>query len=176
MPREATCRVFDFPKSETSKESVYSDENLYHMYPRDWRTHEKTSIRFFGGGYPVSVIETDSTLEYPSGKSAVLITYSRSDSTADEERFAGLVETWIKETALEPSLSKRSMNPSYQRIIAMGPKAIPLILKEMQRRPGHWFWALEFLIQDEPNPAEGCEDLKGAREAWLKWGESKGYL
>jgi hypothetical protein len=58
----------------------------------------------------------------------------------------------------------------------MGPSVIPLILREMQKRPGHWFWALDFLIQDEPNPAEGSETLAQARDAWLEWGELKGHL
>jgi hypothetical protein len=97
-------------------------------------------------------------------------------SNSEEDKFSLLAAQWIKETSYEPSLTKKSMHPAYQRIIAMGPIAIPLILREMQKRPGHWFWALECLIQDEPNPAFGCGNLADARSAWLEWGGSKGYL
>jgi hypothetical protein len=109
-------------------------------------------------------------------KTRALIKLPEPAPITEEAKFKRLAEKWMKETAHEPSLAKKSMHPSYQRIMAMGPSIIPSILKEMKKRPGHWFWALEFLIQDEPNPAVGCDSLKDARTAWLKWGESKGFL
>jgi hypothetical protein len=89
--------------------------------------------------------------------------------------FQTLSRRWSKETSHLSSLLQKVTHDSYQRIIAMGPPAIPLILKEMKRKPGHWFWALDHLTKGE-NPAEGCGTLTQAAAAWIKWGESKGYL
>jgi hypothetical protein len=62
----------------------------------------------------------------------------------------------------------------YQRIIGMGPAAIPLILREMQWRPDHWFMALHLLTGVDP--AAGEETRVGATRAWLRWGRSQGYI
>jgi len=67
------------------------------------------------------------------------------------------------------------LHPAYQRIIGMGPAAIPLILREMKKKPGHWLWALDALTNGE-SPASGSQNLMEATEAWLRWGESRGYL
>jgi hypothetical protein len=61
---------------------------------------------------------------------------------------------------------------AYQRIIGMGPPAIPLILGEMQQRPDHWFMALHLLTGVDP--AVGEETGAGATSAWLRWGRSNG--
>jgi hypothetical protein len=94
----------------------------------------------------------------------------------DEAVFQHLVSQWRKETAHQSILTKKVMHPAYQRIIGMGPRAIPLILREMNRRPGHWFWALDALTQGEESPATGSKDLEEATEAWLTWGRAKNYL
>ncbi len=93
----------------------------------------------------------------------------------DEAKFLNLVFWWRKETSSSSSLLKKVMHPAYQTIMAKGPSVIPLILKEMKRRPGHWFWALEYLTDGE-NPAADCANLTEATRAWIGWGEANGYL
>ena len=66
------------------------------------------------------------------------------------------------------------MHPAYQRIIGMGSDAVPLILRELQKRRGHWFWALHFITGEDPTRAG--DDVDQARDAWLAWGKSHGYL
>lgn len=92
-----------------------------------------------------------------------------------EDTFNRLVEVWHKETAIHSPLIKKVTHKSYQRIIGMGPDAIPLVLKEMKRRPGHWFWALDALTQGQ-SPPQDWKTLEQATQAWIKWGEDKGYL
>ena len=94
------------------------------------------------------------------------------------ERFRALVKQWRRETELSGHLSKVVMAPSYQRIMAMGPEIIPLILQELSKSSGHWFWALHNLVPDGEDPAEniGATTIKDASRAWLDWGQSKGYL
>jgi len=92
-----------------------------------------------------------------------------------ESIFNDLVSLWRRETVALSSLEKKAMHPAYQRIIALGPGVIPLILREMKRKPGHWFWALDALTQGL-NPAHYCKNLTEATQAWISWGESQGYL
>jgi hypothetical protein len=91
-----------------------------------------------------------------------------------DEPFRALAAQWYQETGPLSSITKQAMHPAYQRIIAMGPRVIPLILKELQVRPAHWFWALNALTGVDP--AREQTTFKGAVEAWLKWGYKQGYI
>src|SRR5690348_1689752 len=56
------------------------------------------------------------------------------DNGEEFERFAA---QWKRETAHLSSPSSIAMNHAYQRIIGMGDKAIPYILRELLREPNH---------------------------------------
>ena len=45
------------------------------------------------------------------------------------------------------------MSPSYQRIIGLGSAVVPLLLRELERQPDHWFWALKAITGADPVPA-----------------------
>jgi hypothetical protein len=90
------------------------------------------------------------------------------------ELFSELVQRWRRETVAYSDLQKKVLHPAYQRIIGLGPVAIPLILQELQQRPGHWFWALNALTDEDPVPPEAT--ITEATEAWLNWGREQGYL
>ena len=59
----------------------------------------------------------------------------------------------------------------YQKIIAMGPSVVPLILEEMRNKPDHWFWALSALTDDDPVPPGKRGQFKEMIKAWLEWGK-----
>ena len=90
--------------------------------------------------------------------------------------FVSLADQWKRETGMFSSISKKVKHPAYQKIIAMGEPAIPLILHELEERPGHWFAALEALTEASPLPATGRIDMNQAAAAWLSWGKENGYL
>jgi hypothetical protein len=90
--------------------------------------------------------------------------------------FAGLVKKWRLETAGHSILLKKVMHPSYQQIIGMGEEALPLVLREMQRLPSHWFWALDAITRGKVNPAKDSKNLEDAAKAWIDWGRSAGHL
>ena len=71
-----------------------------------------------------------------------------------ERTFFELANRWRDETALLSSVTRTAMHPAYQRIIGMGPAAVPLILRELEQRPDHWFWALTAIT------GEGCQRLR----------------
>src|SRR6266542_5554893 len=81
-----------------------------------------------------------------------------------EKKFQDLAQKWRKETKHISSLTKAILHPAYQRIIGMGPVAIKFILRELEERPHHWFWALESITGD--NPVQPEDDFDGAVKAW----------
>jgi hypothetical protein len=89
-------------------------------------------------------------------------------------QFEELARQWRRETAHLSSVSKMAMHPAYQRITGLGPAALPLILRELKRKPGHWFWALNAISGEDP--AQPGDNFPQAVAAWLRWGEERGYL
>ena len=126
--------------------------------------------------------ERADTSYYPDAKTANnylhhgrWVTVSLSNSGAElVTEFHLLVKKWRKETAIFSSITKIVIHPAYQRIIGMGIPALPLILSELQRKPDHWFWALNAITGEDPVELE--DDFDSAVKKWLEWGRGKGYL
>lgn len=94
---------------------------------------------------------------------------------ADEERtFRDLAERWYEDTLYTSSISKMTMHPAYLRIIGMGARAVPLLLRELERTGDHWLVALHAITGEDPAPVDAS--FGEAVEAWLTWGKENGYL
>ena len=93
-----------------------------------------------------------------------------------ESLFGRLVQEWHHDTDVLSDSSRLAMHPAYQRIIGLGPQVVPLILREMRDRGGHWFWALRSITGDNPVPAEEVGRVARMKELWLQWGREKGYI
>ncbi len=142
------------------------------VYPREWqrlpKVRSEANYRSFA---PLPLSD-----QYEPKKSAtVIISFGKVPFNIEEIKFRRLADEWERETAMHSVTSKIVLHPAYQRIIGMGPTVIPLILRQMKKKPGHWFWALDALTGGE-SPAEGAANLLEATSSWIKWGESKGYL
>ena len=103
-----------------------------------------------------------------------LVRQSASEAGQMTEAFAALAARWRRETEMFSAVSKKIKHPDYQKIIALGSGVVPLILREMQTRPGFWFSALETLTG--ASPAKNKSDIKAATESWLEWGRQSGHL
>jgi hypothetical protein len=90
--------------------------------------------------------------------------------------FEQLAIQWRDETRFSSSTTEIATHPAYQRIIGLGPSAIPLILAELKKKPEHWFWALGALTGENPVPAEDVGRLPAMSAAWLKWGRENGWI
>lgn len=90
------------------------------------------------------------------------------------QTFDALADQWRNDTLLLSSVDRMAMHPAYQRIIDMGPQALPLILHELQARPDHWFWALHAIRGEDPVQSGATFDE--AVETWLSWGRERGYI
>jgi hypothetical protein len=93
-----------------------------------------------------------------------------------EDRFERLADEWSDETRFVSSTTAMVLNGAYQQIIGMGPAVLPLILKRLEQRGGHWFWALRHISGDDPVPRELAGEYEKIREAWLQWGRERHYL
>ena len=90
--------------------------------------------------------------------------------------FHDLAERWRNETALLSSVTGMALHPAYQRIIGMGPAALPLILRELEQKPDHWFWALTAITGEDPVRPEDAGDVEKMSQDWLAFGRARGYL
>src|SRR6266540_2451798 len=91
-----------------------------------------------------------------------------------DQRFANLTDRWRREVGFMSSTSQMSMNPSYQRIIGLGPTVVPLIIRELRKEPEHWFWALKAITGQDPVDESARGDVDSMRTAWVTWAENKG--
>ena len=66
-------------------------------------------------------------------------------------------------------------HPAYQQIIAMGLEVVPLLFRELEREPDHWFRALHVLTGADPVPPESRGKIREMAAAWLRWGRDQGY-
>src|SRR5215213_11566292 len=76
--------------------------------------------------------------------------YGRPASDSVEGMFRQLVAEWDDETGDSPIVGNRFMHRAYQHIIGLGPDAVPLLLKELEREPDYWFWALTAITRENP--------------------------
>ena len=56
-----------------------------------------------------------------------------------------------------------------------GPAVLPLLLRELQERPDHWFWALRAITGEDPVATEDRGKLDAMTAAWLRWAEKHAY-
>lgn len=90
--------------------------------------------------------------------------------------FNELRDAWRNETAHVSSMTTRVLHPSYQRIIGLGRRALPLLLAELRDRPAQWMWALRSITGDDPVPPAAKGALRKERDAWLEWGRQRGLI
>jgi len=92
-----------------------------------------------------------------------------------EKKFQRLATAWLTETAYISSSSDLVAHPAFQEIVAMGPAVVPLLLRELEKRSGHWHRALRCITGADPVPPADRGNTEKAAEAWLLWGKEHGY-
>ena len=90
--------------------------------------------------------------------------------------FNDFLENWHKERGATSFISEMAMCPSYQKIIGMGDKVVPLIFRQLEiegDEPDMWFWALRAITSADPVTDDMRGNMVKMAEAWLNWGRSK---
>ncbi|NNC33210.1 hypothetical protein HKM21_28530 [Longimicrobium terrae] len=100
-------------------------------------------------------------------------TFWRDDLTAEFRRLAA---EWKRDTADESSVARMAMHPAYQRIIGMGPAALPLILAELEEEYDQWFWALKSITGEDPVLPEDRGYVDRMARSWARWARQNGIV
>jgi hypothetical protein len=114
--------------------------------------------------------------EAESVRASAPVRSQRTDVPDLERRFRELVDEWQAAVAPLSSTSARVQHPAYRQIIALGPAVVPLLLRELERRPNHWFAALRTLTGADPVALADRGHLGSMAAAWVKWGKERGHL
>jgi hypothetical protein len=115
-------------------------------------------------------------------KKQVVLSLSRVSSgttweeTVLNQEFRSLADAWYAETAFESSLTKMTMNLNYLRAISLGKPVVPLILRELERKPAPWFLALKAITGEDPVSDRFAGDFKVMAETWIEWGKERGLI
>jgi len=136
---------------------------------------ERDSLEAIATLYDVAALREPASA-VPAAPSQTEMTAQASLASALETTFQSLAERWRSDTRILSSVTAKAMHPDYQRIIGMGPAAVPLILRELQRRLDHWFWALKSITGEDPVAPEDAGDIERMKEAWLRFGQERSYL
>jgi hypothetical protein len=142
----------------------------------EWlRAEERHGNEVHLGGGDASSVATFQFIYSPPPKTI----FPTQPPVEDWLKFQRLVREWRKERKTTVSLtSEMAMLPSYQQIIAMGEKVLPLIVSQLRSEgdePDHWFWALRVLTGVDPIQPEDQGNISKMAQAWLNWAESEGY-
>ncbi|MEM8641798.1 MAG: hypothetical protein AAGG51_23730 [Cyanobacteria bacterium P01_G01_bin.54] len=89
--------------------------------------------------------------------------------------FYRLVERWHQENRFVSSTHQMVLHPAYEQIIGLDELVLPLLLEELEKKTGRWFWALKAITRYDPVPPEHRCRTKLMIRAWLDWGEQHGY-
>ncbi len=101
--------------------------------------------------------------------------WEEDDGVEDEEFFHSLKDIWLEDRPEDADVLDLITHPAYQVIIDMGQDAVPLILRELEKRPDYWFWALYSITGADPITDNDAGNLQKMTDAWLNWGRENGY-
>jgi hypothetical protein len=67
-------------------------------------------------------------------------------------------------------------HPAYRAIIDLGWQVVPLLLRDLEREPVHWFEALRAITGEDPVPPESWGNVSTMAATWLAWGRDRGLI
>ena len=90
----------------------------------------------------------------------------------DQQLFDSLVVQWRAERGFMSSITGMIQCGAYQKIIAMGHIAVPMLLAQLRSEcddPDQWFCALNTITGHDPVPKDATGDSVAMAKAWLQW-------
>lgn len=91
------------------------------------------------------------------------------------EIFHSNAEKWKDDSMFTSSITQLVLHPSYQRIIGLGPAAIPYIIRDLEESGDQWFWALESITGANPIAPEDVGNPEAMTRQWSAWAAQNGY-
>ena len=100
------------------------------------------------------------------------------DAVADlatlEKHFRELESQWQDEVGMLSSSTEIVNHHAFQAIIALGPAVVPFMLRDLEKRPRLWVWALPHILGENPVPDDAGGNVARMSELWLAWARSRG--
>src|SRR5438067_10430365 len=96
--------------------------------------------------------------------------------TSLEAEFQSLARQWKEACSVLSSTSAMVAHPAYKSIIDLGPPVVPLLLRELEKEPAHWFEALKAMTGDDPVSPKDWGNISAMTSAWLAWGRQRKLL
>ena len=112
--------------------------------------------------------------EWGDGADLVIETVASAGDLAAQ--FTALRREWLEATKYRSFTPQIALHPAYQRIIGLGAAVLPLILRDLEKAPQHWFWALRAISGDNPEPADAEGNIARMSDAWLEWGRRQALI
>jgi hypothetical protein len=110
---------------------------------------------------------------YPSIGQSYAYLASAGEARELEDTFLQLSRQWREERPPSSFVEDLVLHPAYQRIIGLGQEIVPLILRELQQQPDHWFWALHCITGEDPVDTADAGNLNRMADAWVEWGRKR---
>jgi hypothetical protein len=126
-----------------------------------------------GAGHEIAVVERKAGDLRQDYVASFALTYREAFLS---EIFRELADEWRQETRFESSMSAITSHRAYRNIISLGDEVVPLLLRELRRRPEPWFAALRELTGADPVKPEHRGDTGAMADAWLRWGGGHGLI
>jgi hypothetical protein len=92
-----------------------------------------------------------------------------------EERFRRLEKTWLDEIGYSSSPTELCAHWAFQEIIGMGEAVVPLMLRDLEKEPHFWVWALPEITGADPVQEPNTGNITKMSAAWVRWGKEHGY-
>ncbi len=118
------------------------------------------------------LVDDDSSADEAGTGREDMAGWPRSESV--EALFQKLAAEWQDATARFSSSSKIVQHPAYQQIIQLGQAAVPMILRDLDREPDHWFAALRAITGEDPVAPTDHGYMDRMAAAWVRWGKDHG--
>ncbi len=93
-----------------------------------------------------------------------------------EARFLRLRNQWHKQCGPSSFAADLASLPAYRKIVELGVDVVPVLLRELQAAPDHWFWALEEITGENPVDFQDRGRLDAMSAAWIRWGKARGII
>jgi hypothetical protein len=87
-------------------------------------------------------------------------------------RFKELVKEWKSERGARSSITEAATMLSYQKIIGLGPGAVPLLIDQLKSEgdhPDQWFLALMAITEENPVKPEHQGNFPKMAQDWIQW-------
>jgi hypothetical protein len=157
--RSELSRLMKQPRLEWNIESVANSETWLAALP---------IIPTLLNRYPQSIPSPDMYLEVQAEDIWFHVPSVNIDAeSAIERRFKELADEWKRETGSLSFVRQKIAHRAFLQILVMGESALPMLIKEIQTDPNHWFLALRLIART--NPVRDGSSVEEAVAAWMKW-------